>query len=86
MFNRQFAHSGLELKSKLIHIKEAIWTIMTIIFITVYIKRNKAQKAFIRQDFITAKKYLQPIANIYIPLNIILGLLAIYLGVTLRGF
>ncbi len=78
---------GLELKqNKFVHIKEIIWTIMTIVFIIVYIKRNKAQKAFLTQDFITAKKYLHPIANIYIPLNITLGLLAIYFGVTLRGF
>ena len=77
---------AFELEGKLIHIKEGIWTVMTIIYITVYIKRNKAQKAFLRQDFITAKKHLKPIANIYIPLNIVLGLAAIYLGVTLRGF
>ncbi len=77
---------GLELKSNFVHIKEAIWTVMTIVYITVYIKRNQAQKAFQIQDFISTKKHLMPIANIYIPLNIILGLFAIYFGVTLRGF
>ena len=81
---------GLELKSsplnKFVHIKEAIWTVMTIIYITVYVKRNKAQKAFDTGDFATAKAQLSPIAGFYIPLNIVLGLIAIYLGVTLRGF
>ncbi len=66
--------------------KEAIWTIMTIVFIIIYVKRNKAEKAFIAGDFLTAKNNLAPIAKYYIPLNIILGIIAIYLGVTLRGF
>lgn len=81
---------GLELKetplNKFVHIKEAIWTVMTLIFITVYIKRNKAEKAFLTGDLATAKAQLLPIANIFIPLNIVLGLIAIYLGITLRGF
>ncbi|MBU3014545.1 hypothetical protein KO488_07250 [Poseidonibacter lekithochrous] len=67
-------------------VKEAIWTVMTIIFITIYIKRNKAEKAFIQGDFLAAKNNLAPIAKYYIPANIILGIIAIYLGVTLRGF
>ena len=81
---------GLELKdtplNKFVHIKEAIWTVMAIIYITVYIKRNKAEKAFLAGDLATTKAQLAPIAKIYIPLNIVLGLIAIYLGVTLRGF
>ncbi len=81
---------GLEFKNtplnKFVHMKESIWMAMTLIYITVYIKRNKAQKSFDKEDFKEAKKQLAPIAKIYIPLNIFLGLVAIYLGVTLRGF
>ncbi|MGP2656253.1 hypothetical protein ACOJTA_04350 [Malaciobacter sp. WC5094] len=66
--------------------KEVIWTIMTIVFITIYIKRNKASKAFESGNLPTAKKQLEPIAKYFIPLNIILGIIAIFLGVTLRGF
>lgn len=66
--------------------KEIIWTIMTLIFITIYIKRNKAQKAFDCSDFANAKNNLLPIATYFIPANIILGLIAIFLGITLRGF
>lgn len=66
--------------------KEVIWTIMTIVFITIYIKRNKAQKAFEKGDFLTTKSTLIPIAKYFIPLNIVLGIIAIFLGVTLRGF
>ncbi len=67
-------------------VKEIIWTIMLIIFITIYMKRNKAQKAFDSGDFANTKKQLIPIATYFIPINIILGLVAIFLGITLRGF
>ena len=67
-------------------VKEIIWTIMLIIFITIYMKRNKAQKAFDSGDFANTKKQLIPIATYFIPINIILGLIAIFLGITLRGF
>ena len=66
-------------------VKEILWTIMTIVFIMVYLKRNKAQKAFDESILPKAKENLLPIAKL-IPLNIILGLIAIFLGVTLRGF
>jgi len=66
--------------------KEVVWSIMTIVFITIYIKRNKAQKAFDNGEFPVAKAQLEPIAKYFIPLNIVLGLIAIFLGITLRGF
>lgn len=66
--------------------KEAIWTIMTLVFIIIYIRRNQAQKAFDKGDFALAKQKLQVLASFLIPFNTILGLVAIYLGVTLRGF
>jgi len=66
--------------------KESLWTIMTIIFIIIFIKRVRAQKAFNDGNLTLAKQKLAPIANYFIPLNIILGIVAIYLGITLRGF
>jgi uncharacterized membrane protein len=81
---------ALELKNSELYtvviIKEIIWSIMTFIFLIVYIKRNKAQKAFDGGDFASAKNNLLPIATYFIPINIVLGLIAIFLGVTLRGF
>lgn len=65
--------------------KEIIWTIMTIIFIFIFIKRNKAQQFFNSGDFANAKNNLLPIATYLIPINIILGLVAIFLGIVLRG-
>lgn len=76
---------GTELYSVVI-VKEIIWAIMTLIFITIYIKRNKAQKAFDSGDFATAKNHLVPLAKYLIPTNIVLGLIAIILGITLRGY
>lgn len=71
---------------KFVILKELIWTIMTLIFIVIYIKRNKAQKAFDLGDFSSAKNHLIPLAKYLIPINIFLGVLAIIFGVTLRGF
>jgi uncharacterized membrane protein len=76
---------GTELYSVAI-IKEVIWTIMAVIFTMIYIKRNKAQKLFDTGDFKGAKEMLAPLPAWMIPVNIILGMVAIYMGITLRGF
>jgi hypothetical protein len=80
---------GLELKVSplypIVHIKEAIWSVMAVIFTIIYLKRNKAQKLFDEGDFKSAKETLTPLALWMIPTNIALGLIALYLGVTLRG-
>ena len=47
--------------------------------------REKAQNAFNNGDFLTAKNQLNPLAKYLIPTNIILGLLALVLGIRLRG-
>ena len=65
--------------------KELIWIVMTIVFIIIYIKREKAQKAFDNNDMLSAKNNLFPIATYLIPINIVLGIIAIFLGITLRG-
>lgn len=72
--------------NKFVHMKEAIWLIMTLIFVTVYVKRNQAQNAFDQGNLAETKRLLTPIAQYYIPINIVLGIIAVYLGVTLRGF
>ena len=76
-----YQSSGLGL---FIHIKEGIWTLMTIIFIYITKKRDNAQNAFLKSDFALAKRELEPIAKYFIPINIILGIFALALGVTLR--
>ena len=71
---------------QLVHIKEAIWLIMSVNFTFMYIQRHKAQKLFDNQELAKAKEKLKLIPNLLLPLNIILGVLALWLGVTLRGF
>lgn len=65
--------------------KEAIWVVMSIVFTIIYIKRNKAQKFFDSGDLPSAKAQLAPLAGWMIPLNTILGIVAVFLGITLRG-
>ena len=71
---------------KVVILKEVIWSIMAIVFTVIYIKRNKAQSFFESEDLKSAKETLAPLAKWMIPLNIILGIVAIFLGITLRGF
>jgi uncharacterized membrane protein len=68
----------------LIHVKESIWTIMTLNYIIMVILRYKAQKFIELGDLVNAKAKLTPIAKYMVPSNIILGLIAIFLGVYLR--
>lgn len=81
---------ALELKESELYkfaiLKEITWTVMTIIFIVIYLKRNKAQKAFDSGNFAYAKEQLTTLAKYLIPTNIVLGLIAVILGIILRGF
>ena len=67
-------------------VKEGIWTIMTILFTIIYIRRNQAEKLFVSGDLAGAKQKLAPIATYLIPINIALGIAALYFGGVLRGF
>ena len=70
----------------LIHVKEVIWTVMTVNFIYMYIRRKQAQKYFDAGDLAAAKTKVAPLPNLLLPINIVLGIAAIFAGVTLRGF
>ncbi len=65
--------------------KEIIWTIMTVNFIFMYIRRAKAWKLFSAGDIAGAKAKMKWIPNVFLPLNIVLGIVAIWMGVSLRG-
>ena len=69
-----------------VHAKEGIWTLMTINFVYMNIVRNKAQKSFDRGEIEQAKQQASIIAARLIPANILLGMIAIYVGVILRGW
>lgn len=77
---------GAGYSGAIVHLKEAIWTVMTLNFAYMYIKRSKAQKLYNMGDFAKAKEMVSLLPTVLLPINIVLGLMAIFAGVTLRGF
>jgi len=69
----------------LVHVKEVIWMIMSANLLAMILRRNKAQKLLDKGDMVGAKGALELIGKYMVPVNIILGIIAIYLGVTLRN-
>ncbi|UCM99972.1 hypothetical protein LCX93_10655 [Sulfurimonas sp. SWIR-19] len=69
----------------LVHVKEVIWMIMAANLTAMIFRRNKAQKLLAKGDTAGAKKALELIGKYMVPVNITLGIIAIYLGVTLRN-
>ncbi len=76
---------ALELKGGIVYIKEAIWSIMSVNYGFMYYKRAKAQKLFNSGNLKEAKEQVKLLPNRLLPINIALGVVAIILGVTLRG-
>jgi uncharacterized membrane protein len=70
---------------QLIHVKEAIWLIMAANLALMAFLRAKADKLLTKGDTMGAKSSLGLIGKYMVPLNIVLGIVAIYLGVTLRN-
>ncbi len=69
----------------LVHVKETIWMLMSANLGMMIFRRNKADKLLQMGDVTGAKKALELIGKYMVPINIILGIIAIYLGVTLRN-
>jgi uncharacterized membrane protein len=68
-----------------IHLKEAIWSVMTLNYTYMYIQRSKAQTLFNHGDLAGAKAKMRLLPTVLLPINIVLGIVAIFLGVMLRG-
>ncbi len=69
----------------IIHLKEAIWTVMSLNYAYMYVKRLQAQRFYDKHDFTKAKEAMSLLPSVLLPLNILLGLSAIFIGVVLRG-
>ncbi len=69
----------------IVHVKEVIWMVMAANLFVMILRRNKAEKLLEKGDSTGAKKILEVIGKYMVPVNIILGIIAIYLGVTLRN-
>jgi len=66
--------------------KEMIWTLMTVNYLYMVFKRAKAWKLFQAGDLSAAKAWVANIPNLLLPINILLGIIALWLGITLRGY
>ena len=62
------------------HAKEGIWSIMFINLIVMIKRRNRAEKALDASDVMLAKQQLEFIGKFQVPANIILGVIAIFIG------
>lgn len=68
-----------------VHIKEAIWMIMAANLGVMMYRRSQAAKALATENLSRAKAMLEMISKYMVPLNIVLGLVAIFMGVILRN-
>jgi len=71
---------------KLFIAKEAIWTIMALNYSFMLFKLFRAKKLFNSGDLDSAKSCIKNIPTILLPINIFLGLVALYFGINIRGF
>ena len=60
--------------------KEGIWTIMFLNLAVMIRRRNNAQKAIEKGEMVLAKAQLEMIGKYMVPVNIVLGVVAIFLG------
>lgn len=70
----------------LIHVKEALWVFIMFNFVYMYTKLYNAKILYKKRNFFEVHENLGLIVNFLIPLNIILSLIASYIGVIIRGF
>jgi len=70
---------------QIVHLKEVIWMVMAANFTWMYFKRRKAQKFFDAGDPAGAKAAVVLIPKLLLPINIVLGISALWFGITLRG-
>ena len=70
----------------LIHVKEALWVFIAFNFIYMYIKLMNTRRLFKTREFFEVHENLGLIVTYLMPLNLILTLIAAYIGVIIRGF
>jgi uncharacterized membrane protein len=66
-------------------LKEAIWVVMVLNFGYMFVRRRKAWQHYRAREFPEAKRLVRLFPNLLLPINIILGFLALWLGISLRG-
>ena len=66
--------------SALSHAKEGIWSIMFINLIVMILRRNRGERMLNEGNMLGAKGQIELIGKFMVPLNIVLGITAIFLG------
>jgi uncharacterized membrane protein len=66
-------------------IKESIWVIMVLNFALMYLLRAKAARHYRERRHKEAKEVMRYLPNLLLPINIVLGIVALWFGVILRG-
>lgn len=67
-----------------VHIKEGIWSVMFVNLLFMIKRRSKSETLLHKGDMLGAKNQLEPIGKYMVPLNILLGITAIFLGVLIE--
>lgn len=71
--------------SALSHAKEGIWSVMFINLIVMILRRNRGEKMLNEGNMVGAKAQIELIGKFMVPLNITLGIIAIFLGTYLSS-
>ncbi|MBU0719854.1 hypothetical protein KJ877_00785 [bacterium] len=71
--------------SMISHAKEGIWSVMAINLFVMITRRNRAVRLLNEGNMVGAKFSLELIGKYMVPVNIVLGIVAIFLGVTLSN-
>lgn len=71
--------------SALSHAKEGIWSIMFINLIVMILRRNRGERMLNEGNMVGAKAQIELIGKFMVPLNITLGIIAVFLGTYLSS-
>lgn len=70
----------------IVHIKETIWMFIAFNFAYAFKKYLNAKKAFEEEDFLAVQENIILITKYLIPLNLMVSLIAVYLGILISSY
>jgi len=70
----------------MIHIKESLWIFIAFNFLYIYKKYLNAKNAFEAEDYLVVQENIILIIKYFVPLNLVLSLIAVYFGILIKGY
>jgi uncharacterized membrane protein len=70
----------------MIHVKESLWIFIAFNLAYMYFRLMNAKRLYKKRNFFEVHENLGLVVNFLMPLNILLALMASYLGIVIRGF